>query len=535
MKSVKMKKVLAILLALCLAAALCACGGGSNPSGTKDPDPTGSTSTQPNQPTGTKPDGIVEGTVVNFRLPVDMTCLLPWASPNAANVYVQIYDTLFQPYHGDWNDIRGLLCTDYTMSDDGLTWVFQITDQAKFTNGKPLTAHSIVACWNYTIQFQPGLFANVKDFEATGDYEITFHMSAPNPGLKANLANVYSGIADPELIAQYGTESDAAAIGSGPYYVVSKTVGDRTILKANTEYWNKEQTPHIETLNYIYIPDNNTAMAALQSGEIDVIDTNDYNTYEVLADYDGVSSVAMADQCRVLYINGQHGKLQDVRVRKAIQCFLDPVQMELAYHGGHGSVDGSFIRGTCGYSIPCSVTYDVEKGKQLLQEAGVDPAELTLKLVTNSDIAGYADNIQAQLDAVGITVTIDTYNVNTSESIIASGDFDLGLFRTDSDVASGLLMAQTWLRSDSVKRVIWGSKAENDQVDALVDEAAACVTMEEQNEVMKKIQKLILEDLALAVPSPTPGRYYIFNDKLQDVTIDNSTIRVDWRWAWISE
>ena len=96
-------------------------------------------------------------------------------------------------------------------------------------------------------------------------------------------------------------------------------------------------------------------------------------------------------------------------------------------------------------------------------------------------------------------------------------------------------MAQTWLASDGTKRVIWGTEEENAQVDALVDEAAAAITMEEQDEIMGELQKLILEDLALAVPSPTPGRYYIYNDKLQNVIIDNSTCRIDWRWAYVSE
>ena len=522
------KRFAALLLVLGLVWGLCACGG-TPAAGSQNPAPGSSTAVTP--PEG----GVVPGTVVNFRLPVDMACLLPWAHATAANVYFQIYDTLFQPYKGDWNDIRGLLCTDYTMSDDGLTWVFQITDKATFSNGKKVDAKAIVDCYNYTIQFQPGLFANVESFEATGDYEITFHMSAPNPGLIANLANVYTGICDPELVAQYGTESDEAAIGSGPYVVESKTVGSVTILKANPNYWKEEQQPSIEYIKYWYIPDNNTAMAALQSGEIDVIDTNDYNTLEMLEGLGGVVSQTVFDQCRVLYINGQQGALQDVRVRQAIQCFINPVECELAYHGGHGSVDGSFIRGSCGYSVACNVTYDVEKGKALLAEAGVDPASLNLRLVTNSDISGYSENIQSQLNAVGIKVTIDTYDVATSEAMIAAGDFDLGLFRTDADVASGMLMAQTWLASTGTKRVMWGSAEENAKIDSLVAKAKASITMEEQNAVMIELQKLILEELALAVPSPTPGRYYIYNEKLQNVVIDNSTCRVDWRWAHIAQ
>lgn len=541
------KKLIAVLLALVLVLSLAACS--NNNSSTEEPatseteeatEEGGEEATEEGgeSEAAAPADGIVPGTEVNFRLPVDVTSLCcVVASPNAANMYVQCFDTLFQPYEGDWNDIRGLLCTDYTVSEDGLTWVFQITDQAVFTNGNKLTAQSCVDCWQYTKETQPGLFTNVESFEATGEYEITFHMSAPNPGLMANLANVYSGIADPAAIAEHGLEADEAAIGSGAYYVVSKTAGDRTILKANPDYWNKEQMPHIETLNYIYIPDNNTAMAALQSGEIDVIDTNDYNTFEVLDGYDGVYSVTMHDQCRVLYINGQHGALADKRVRQAIQCFIDPVQVELAFHGGNGLVINSIVRDTCKNYVASSenVTYDVEKGQALLKEAGVDPSTLNLKLVTNSDIAGYSDNVQAQLAAQGITVTIDTYNVGTSEAVIAEGDFDLGIFRTDADVASGLLMAQTWWKSDSVKRALWGNDEENAKIDALVDEAAACVTMEEQNEVLKKIQLAIMDDVALAVPSPVPGRYYIFNNKLQNVKIDNSTCRVDWRYAYIAE
>lgn len=521
-----MKKMTALLLTLLMTLALVGCAEMQ----TDEPgDPVTSNSSDLEQ------GGIVAGSVLNFRLPVDVEGLLPWMSPRAANIYCQIYDTLIQPYQGDWNDLRGLLATDWTTSEDGLTWVFQITDKATFTNGKKLTAQSMVDCWVYTKQYQPSYFNGVDSIEATGEYELTFRLSAPNPALLANFANVYTAICDPETVAELGTENDAAAIGTGAYYVESKTTGEVTVLKANPNYWNTEEMPSIETLNYWYIPDNNTALAALQSGEIDVVDTNDYNTFEVASSYAGMDSVTCQDQVRSIYINATSPQLQDVRVRQALLFLIDMEELNLAQVGGYGTTTYSIMRTTCGaHQAGEGYEYNVDKGLALLKEAGVDPSSLNLNYISNTDVARAGENIQAQLGEVGINVNLTTYDVAGAESVIYSGAFDLGIVRVDTDVASALSMAQTWLASNGPKRVMWCDDDLQAQIDSLIDKAAAAATMEEQNSCIRELQTLILDN-GLVIPGVGPCRWYVYNaEKLSNVVVDNGTLRAYWRYATVN-
>ena len=137
------KRILVMLLALAMVFAMAACGGEKtndnpttdNPSTANPEGPaTGSTGGEVQE----LQDGreIIPGTVMNFRLPNDNDTMLPWTSARSAGCLIQVYDTLTMAYMGDWNDIRGMLAREWTVSDDGLTYVFQITDKADFTNKK---------------------------------------------------------------------------------------------------------------------------------------------------------------------------------------------------------------------------------------------------------------------------------------------------------------------------------------------------------------------------------------------------------------
>ncbi len=522
------KKLITLAVTLTLILGLASCGTSTSQASVGNGS---ATTTAP----VTDSSGIVSGSVLNFRLPVDMEGLLPWVSPRATAMYCQVYDTLIQPYHGDWNDLQGLLATSWTTSDDGLTWVFQITDKAYFTNGNHLTAQTMVDCWAYTIQFQPTYFVGIDSIEATGEYELTFKLSAPNAALLANFANIYTGICDPSLVDEYGTESNDAAIGTGAYYLESYTEGSLTVLKANTEYWYTEETPSFETINYWYIPDNNTALAALKAGEIDVVDTNDYLTFETASEYTGMNSVTCYDQVRSFYMNANSSKLSDIRVRQALIYLIDREQLNLAQTDGFGTTTYSLWRTTSSTYEPYDgYEYNVDKGLALLEEAGVDPETLTLEFVNNTDVTGAAENIQAQLAKVGITLNVTTYDVVTSEAMIYAGNFDIGVVKVDMEVASPLNAIKTWYTSNSAKRIVWCDETIPEvqaQIDELADEAAVAGDEAEQISIIKNIHEVMMEN-ALAIPGVGPCRWYIYNaEKIGNLTVDNGTLRVYMRWA----
>ena len=479
---------------------------------------------------------IKPGTVMNFRLPNDNDTMLPWASARSAGILIQVYDTLMMPYRGDWNDIRGMLAQDWTVSDDQLTYVFQITDQATFSNGDKLTAQSIVDSWDYSIQYQPAYYANVASYEATGEYELTVKLDAPNPYLLANFATIHTGIANAKVVDELGATNDDAACGSGAYIITEITPGSVTRLKANENYWFKEEMPEIESLNYWVITDTNAAISAYESGEIDVMDTNDPVIFSTVVEMPGSSYISTYDHTRVLFFDPANCKaFEDINVRKALLYCVDLEQVNAAMANGLGTNEYMMWRNTFGIKPSEEYSYDTEKGLQMLKDAGYEPKDLTFEItchINGQEVAG-CENVQSQLAALGFNVSVATYEVNTSEQMLFDGNTQLGMCKCDMLTTNPIAGLGTYYNSEAVKPAV-RVKDVYDEMDKIYKKA---LDLQEHDKIMECCQELhdLLMDNAVGIPMAGECRWYVYHDKLSNVTADNQTLRVYWRWADIAE
>src|SRR5690606_7343250 len=129
----------------------------------------------------------------------------------------QIYDSLVETNAA--LEIEPGLATEWSVSDDGLTYVFQLRNDVRFHNGRTMTADDVVYSLERiadpeTASPQASRFATVASAVATGEYEVTFTLTEPFAPFLSNLPNL--SIVPQEVVAEHG-DLQQVAVGTGPF------------------------------------------------------------------------------------------------------------------------------------------------------------------------------------------------------------------------------------------------------------------------------------------------------------------------------
>ena len=161
------------------------------------------------------------------------------------------------------------IASQWEISDDGLTYTFDIVEDIFFHDGTPLTAADVV--WTYNRLRNPdmgspasNLLTDIDTVEAPDDYTVVFTLKRPNAELLLNLASRWS------LVVKANTTDFSAGnisnVGSGPFILESYLPGLDAIFQANPDYW-KDDGPNIDTLIFRYEPNPQLQVEALLAQE----------------------------------------------------------------------------------------------------------------------------------------------------------------------------------------------------------------------------------------------------------------------------
>ena len=270
------------------------------------------------------------------------------------------------------------LATAYSCSDDGLTWTFAIRTDAKFTNGKALTAHDVA----YTINGVANSEASECDLTmvdkaiAVDDETCEVHLNKPFNALLYTLA-VIGIVPDGGHGSDYGTNP----IGSGRYMLEQWDHGQQVILKANPDYYG--DAPKIERVVVVFMEED-ASLAAARSGQVDVAYTvatyadQQPTGYDLLncasVDSRGISLPTIAagatkKQTGEEYPAG-NDVTQDLALRRAINYGVNRQTLIDNVLNGYGEVAYSVSDNMPWSSDDMRCEQDVARAKALLDEAG---------------------------------------------------------------------------------------------------------------------------------------------------------------------
>jgi peptide/nickel transport system substrate-binding protein len=338
-----------------------------------------------------------------------------------------VYETLLK-IDSD-GQIRPLLASAYQVSEDGLVYTFELDPAALFASGTPVDGDAVAASINQmreapsqTWRSQMAVIADVVVVDAQ---TVQVILSQPSNFWLYSMTSTPGIIFDPAL-----TDLATKPAGSGPYKLKDWVKGDQIILEKNPNYW---ATPgQFETVTFRYIPDPNAMVAAMLSGDLDIVGEltspdslpqfNDTAKYTVLR---GTTNGEV-----VLGFNHNRPALQDLLVRQAICHAIDRQGLVDNVWGGQGELIGSMVVPTDAYYEDLSMRYpyDPDKARELLAQAGVTNLKLALRVPADAPYAPPAATyIASQLAEVGITATVEELDFGSRwlPEVFIDGDYDM--------------------------------------------------------------------------------------------------------------
>lgn len=308
-----------------------------------------------------------------------------------------------------------------------LTWVYTLRQGVTFWDGKPMTADDVAFSLQRNLDPDVGSFfayyyANVKKVEKTGEYEVTVTLKKPDVLFNESMATSAGAVIQKAYCeakgADFGTPK-GGVMGTGPFKLVSWQSGTSMTLARNDAYWDSTLQPRVKNLEFRFIADESTAANALRSGEID-------GMYYYLPPA-ALNTLKGAPECDVYFGHSlvfwslltlaKDGPFADPRVRQALLLATDRQAIATVVFQGTASParvvsppsSWSYAKDVyqAAYDAVPAPAVDLEKAKQLVQEAGASGKTITLAAQGSSIVHSQtADILKANAAELGIDIEI---------------------------------------------------------------------------------------------------------------------------------
>lgn len=484
----KKKQLLSGVMALLLSASLCACGGSKTAEGTSEA--AGESSEAETSNTLSEGTPVPGGSVV-YGMTQDLASLDPHVDTDAGtrDVVFNLYEGLVKPT-SDGGFIAAV-ASDYTISDDAKTYTFTLRDGITFHDGTPVTIEDVkYSIDRYAeIQGESSAFSSLVDSVEVQD----------DKTLVVNLKESYSEFLPMMTIAiipQSNEEPVGNPIGTGPFKYVSYTPGQNLELEKYDGYW-QEGVPSLDSVEFKFIADVDTAFVELQAGTIDILKYLTSAQAETLGDDYKIVQGSM-NLVHAMYLNSAYEPLSKTEVRQALCYAVDRDAINNFIFGGKSHIIGShMIPAMSKYYEPEAETvysYDPEKAKELLADAGYADG-FDLEITVPSSYSQHVDSAQIiadELSQVGINVTLNQVEWSTwLQDVYKGGNFQATVIGFD-----GTLAPSDWLKkyvTDDAKNFMHYSNTEYDDV---FNTAYTTVDDDVKVENYKKAQMILAEDAA---------------------------------------
>ncbi|MGJ3507225.1 ABC transporter substrate-binding protein [Enemella sp. A6] len=380
-------------------------------------------------------------------------------------------------------------------NDDFSQYTVTLREDATFSDGSPVDAEAVkwsMERYAKTPTAPDGALWNssVSAVEVTDERTVQITLAKPWSTFEVMLSLGPGMIVAPSS----GAGEAFTPIGAGPFVLDKHVPRESITMSANEKYWAGK--PHLEGVRFIYLGSAQTNIETLQSGGAQVAMLRSPNqVQDLFAEDEYCGSMAMIGGGAVLQINADEGRPgSDPRVRKALQLAIDPkVVYERAFDGKGIHSSSLFPEYSQWHTEQQGLEPDPEEAKRLIEEAKADGFDGTVKYLGTSSGQDVALAVQAQWEAVGLTVEVDLLrSVPEQVERIFKKDYDTVYWAVgimESDVYGRLSAA---LHSDGNQ--LFGT-ATTPERDALIDKFRSAPDAESQQRILNELQQSINDDV----------------------------------------
>ncbi|MEK4387143.1 glutathione ABC transporter substrate-binding protein [Solibacillus sp. FSL W7-1464] len=402
------------------------------------------------------------------------------------------------------------LAKSWTAVDD-VTWEFELEEGITFHDGEDFNAAAVKKNFDRILDPEVGaprafLFEAVKEVEVVSDYVVRIHTHYPFAPLLNHLNHPVGVIISPAQIdADYeNMKADQPAgalvneqgpIGTGFMKFDYWTPGTEIKLVNNEDYWS--QKAYVDSVTFKVIPESATRAAELETGYAHIIEPVQPNEVEMIEGTTSTVDITPGSSLSYVGFNIDKEPFDDVRVRQAISMLVDQQLIIDGIYEGIGEVaKGPLAPSVYGYDDSVEpLTYDVEKAKELLAEAGLaDGFTTTIWTNDNPQRQDIAIMLQEELKKINVTADIEVVEWGAYLAKTAAGEHDMYILGLSNPVGDADYFLTQLFHSknhgDAGNRMFYT----NDRVDALLDEAREEIDTTKRLALYKEIQDILVEE-----------------------------------------
>jgi peptide/nickel transport system substrate-binding protein len=290
---------------------------------------------------------------------------------------------------GTGAEIGPMLAESWERIDD-LTLELQLREDVLFHDGSQLTADDVKFTFERSLFDTPeemldaeGYVSTIREIEVVDDYTVRLHTHNPDPLLEMRLTSWATWILPKDYYESVGIDGFAHdPIGTGPYRLVELQPDNHLILEAFDDYWGG--TPPVSRVTFRVIPEVSTRVAAIASGEVDMVTNIPPDQVETLEDADGVNvqSVPLAN-VHLLRYNTNYPPLDDQDLRQAMNLVIDRELLVETLWSGMADVPRSHQFPEYGdmYNEDRPIPeYDPDRARELLAASNYDGESIVFRV-----------------------------------------------------------------------------------------------------------------------------------------------------------
>lgn len=463
------------------------------------------------------------------------------------------------------------MAIEHKVSDDGLTWTFKLREDAKWSNGDPVTAHDFVYAWQRAVnpdtgsEYGPYMMggviknatavnkgeAKVEELgvKAEDDYTLVVELENPTPYFESLTTFGTFLPLNKKFVEEQGDKyatSTETLLFNGPFTLNKwKSTSDKWELVKNENYWDKDSVK-LEKITFVVVKDPQAGVDLYEKGEVDragltsdLVDV--YSTHEDFTTIPDTSVFYLKlNQVR----KGEKTPLANVNIRKAISMSFDKQAAvdEILNNGSivaNGLIPKDFVQ------VPATskdfretngdlVTYNVEEAKkyweQGLKELGVDSLELeflgddgeSAKLM-NEYIAN-----QMQTNLPGLKIKIRNVPFEQRIDLDTAQDYDIEFAGWGPDYLDPFTFLSLWVTDGGNNKMGYS----NPEYDKLLNDAQTTLATDQDKryEALLQAEKLLFEDAAIA-PVYQRSRALLVSPKAQGIIANKFGADYEYKWA----
>lgn len=433
-----------------------------------------------------------------------------------AMALVNLYDSLVFP--DNEGELQPNLASDWSVSEDGTTYTFTLRDDVTFHSGNSLTAEDVKFSAERFIDLDQGyasLLSGVLEKEnivVEDEQTITFELNQSYAPFLPIMVLVFvvdkATIMDNVEDGEYGDRADYGQAyinnndaGSGAYQLKDFSRGNSITFEAFDDYFGGFPDNSFETVEVQIITENSTVRTMMQNGNLDMSGQyQNSQTYQAIDEMDG-ARVEEMPTFGLLYnkINTQKAPTDDRAVREAIAWGFDYEQVVNTIRPKMNLAQGPLPPTWAEHDEDVmQPSYDPERARQVLEDAGYSEGELT---ITNTYTESYAFQeqiallFQDNMADIGIEVELNPQTWGTITELATSPE--------DTPHTSQVFYVPTYPSPDSMFYNQFHSEAastwmsmehlENDEVDALIDEARQTPDPQARAEIYQELQRTLAD------------------------------------------